>query len=249
MNPSPENSKASFGKKAKDYEKHAFVQSEAAAWLAEWLPMHACKTCLELGAGTGLLTNYLKNQFEHLECSDIEPAMVAICRSKFPTLTHRVRDAWAPQSDTGKWDLVTASSVLQWASNPQTVMQNWRKLLSPRGRILVGLFVEPSLPEMLEVTGGRSPLVWRDEDTWRSIFEAAGFSVVRMESKTQRYSYKSALELWKSVHGTGAAISQKLLPSQMIRFFRDYNAKYYNETGVYATWTSCRAELAIYSTP
>ena len=243
MNQRPASSKASFGKKAKDYEAHAFVQADAAEWLAEWIRPLECKNCLELGAGTGLLTRYLENRFEHLECSDIEPAMVEICRSKFPEATHSVRDAWAKQPDTGKWDLVAASSVLQWANDPKAVMQNWRELLSPNGRILAGLFVKPSLPEMSEVTGGKSPLIWRDIPAWKSIFEAAGLQIVRIESKTKRYSYKSGLDFWKSIHGTGASVSRKISPSQMIRFFRNYDSKFRDETGVYATWTFCRVEL------
>jgi malonyl-CoA O-methyltransferase len=238
-------SRASFGKKADSYDEHAFVQADAAEWLAEWIVALKCKSCLELGAGTGLLTRHLKGKFEHLECSDIEPTMVEFCRKKFPSATHSVRDAWAKQNDTGKWDLVTTSSVLQWANHPERVMQNWRELLRPNGRIVAGLFVKPSLPEMFEVTGGESPLIWRDIPTWNAIFESAGLKVERIEDKTTRYNYKSALDFWKSIHGIGAAVSRKISPSQMMRFFRNYESKFSDEDGVYATWTFCRVELKI----
>ncbi|MGK0176602.1 MAG: malonyl-CoA O-methyltransferase [Lentimonas sp.] len=245
MNRNPEHSRASFGKKAGNYEAHAFVQSDAAAWLAEWILPLKYTRCLELGAGTGLLTRHLEGKFEHLECSDIEPAMVALCQSKFPAVTHRVRDAWQKQPDTGKWDLVTASSVLQWANDPKAVMQNWRELLRPDGKIIAGFFVKPSLPEMHEVTGGKSPLIWRDVPTWKAIFESTGLQVERIEDKTTRYYYKSALDFWKSIHGTGAAVSRKISPSQMMRFFRDYESKFCDKDGVYATWTFCRVELML----
>ena len=245
MNRKPETSKTSFREKVSSYEKHAFVQSDAAAWLAEWIVPLRCKRCLELGAGTGLLTHYLESKFEYLECSDIEPLMVEFCRKKYPTVTHRVRDAWKKQPDAGEWDLVTTSSVLQWANDPEEVMQNWRELLKPNGRIIAGFFIKPSLPEMFEVTGGKSPLIWRDVPTWKTIFKSAGLTIERMEARTTSYTYKSALDFWKSIHGIGATVSRKISPSQMMRFFRNYESKFSDKDGVYATWTFCRVELTI----
>lgn len=245
MNHNPKSSRASFGKKASSYEAHAFVQSDAASWLAEWILSFDCKRCLELGAGTGLLTRYLDGKFEHLECSDIEPSMVALCREKFPSAIHSIRDAWSKQQDTGKWDLVTASSLLQWAKNPETVIRNWSELLSPNGRIISGLFIKPSLPEMQQVTGGQTPIIWRDISDWKAIFDSVGIKTQRIEKKTTRYYYKSALDFWKSIHGTGTAVSRKILPSQMMRFFRNYESQFRDEKGVYATWTFCRVELIV----
>lgn len=244
MSHKPQPRRHSFGQKVNSYEQHAFVQSDAAAWLSEWISSLKCNSCLELGAGTGLLTQYLKDNFEYLECTDIEPSMVEFCRNKFPNIIHRVRDAWALQPDAGKWDLVTTSSVLQWANDPVTVMRNWGQLLKPDGRIIAGLFVEPSLPEMFEVTGGKSPLIWRDVPTWKALFESAGLTVKRIEAKTIRFHYKSALALWKSIHGIGASVSRKIPPSQMMRFFRNYESKFQDKKGIYATWTFCRVELA-----
>ena len=239
------NAAASFGEKASSYEAHAFVQTHAAEWMAQWMPTETAGTrCLEFGAGTGLLTRHLVDRFEHLECSDIEPSMVDICKVNYPTATHCVRDAWAEHAaDAGQWGLIAASSVLQWAKEPERVMANWRKLLKPDGRILAGFFIEPSLPEMFAVTGGEGPLIWRDAEAWQAVFESADLEVVRMESDTRRYHYPSALDFWKSIHSTGTAVSRKISPSQMMRFFRDYELQFRDAKGVYATWTFCRVEL------
>jgi malonyl-CoA O-methyltransferase len=238
------NAAASFGKKASSYEQHAFVQTHAAEWLAQWMPTDTEDTrCLEFGAGTGLLTRHLVDQFEHLECSDIEPEMVEICKANHPAATHSVRDAWAAHPDTEQWDLIAASSVLQWAKEPHLAMKNWRQLLKRDGRIIAGFFIQPSLPEMFEVTGGESPLIWRDAEAWQAVFESADLEVVRMGSDTRRYHYPSALDFWKSIHSTGTAVSRKISPSQMMRFFRDYELQFRDAKGVYATWTFCRVEL------
>jgi len=245
MTPRNANAAASFGEKASSYEAHAFVQTRAAQWLAQWLPSATdAGRCLEFGAGTGLLTRHLVDQVEHLESSDIEPAMVEICQEKYPSATHCVRDAWAAQpEDRGQWDLIAASSVLQWAKEPVQVMQHWRELLKSDGRILAGFFIEPSLPEMFAVTGGDSPLIWRNDEAWRAVFASAELEIVRMETDERRYHYPSALDFWKSLHSTGTAVSRKISPSQMMRFFRDYELQFRDAQGVYATWTLCRVEL------
>ena len=235
---------AAFGKKVDSYEAHAMVQDHAADWLAQWLPSEAeCSNCLELGAGTGLFTRHLAGRYAHIEASDIEPAMVAMCREKFPAVAHNLRDAWTTQHDAGLWDLVASSSLLQWAQNTTEVMQHWRKLIKGNGRIIVGFFIEPSLPEMLQVTGGNSPLVWRDADTWEQTFRTAGLVPVRIETNSKRYYYPSALDFWKSIHSTGTTVARRISPSQMMRFFRDYELQFRDAAGVYATWTFCRAEL------
>lgn len=244
MLPNKSNSSAAFGKKVSSYEAHAFVQAHAADWLAQWLPQERKPArCLEFGSGTGLLTRHLHRQFDHLEASDIEPGMVELCRKKFPHVTHSVRDAWTEQEEIEHWDIVATSSVLQWASKPQIVMNNWRKLLKTNGRILAGFFIHPSLPELLTVTGVGSPLKWRNATDWEKIFHTAGFEIVRMEEDTRRYHYDTALDFWKSLHGTGTAVSRKIPPSQMMRFFREYELQFRDAKGVYATWTFCRAEL------
>lgn len=241
------NAAASFREKAKSYEAHALVQAHAAEWLSQWIPTETDGSrCLEFGAGTGLLTRHLMEQFRHLECSDIEPAMVELCREKFPAATHSVRDAWAAHADTAQWNLITASSVLQWAKEPESVMANWRKLLKPDGRIIVGFFIQPSLPEMSAVIGDESPLVWRDAEEWQAVFDASGLEVVRMESDTRRYHYSSALEFWKSLHSTGTTVSRKISPGQLMRFFKDYELRFSDHKGVYATWTFCRVKLKNY---
>lgn len=235
---------AAFGKKAGTYEAHAIVQDHAADWLAQWLPEQAqCQNCLELGAGTGLFTRHLADRYPHVEASDIEPAMVAMCQQKYPQAAHNLRDAWTTQYDAGLWDLVTSSSLLQWATNPIEVMQHWRKLIKQDGRIIVGFFVEPSLPEMQQVTGGNSPLVWRDVETWEQIFRSAGLRAVRIETEAKRYHYPRALDFWKSIHSTGTTVARRISPSQMMRFFRDYELQFRDAEGVFATWTFCRAEL------
>lgn len=238
-------SPAAFGKKADTYDRHAKVQRDAAAWLAEWLPKNCgSESCLEFGCGTGLFTRHLIDHFVHVEATDLESKMVAKCRQALPEVHYKVRDAWSAQADQGSWDFVASSSLLQWAEDPVKTLQHWSNLLYPNQRMLLGFFIEPSLPEMNQVIGSEhSPVHWRSHDNWHAIFKSAELDLLRTECRTERYEYESALHFWKSLHGTGAAVSQHLRPSQMIKFFQEYDTAFKCNVGVYATWTFCRAEL------
>lgn len=245
MKPISSSQYAAFGRKAASYEAYAKVQKDAAQWLLEWLPEEAHESsCLEFGAGTGLLTQHLPSRFGRVEASDIEAEMLHVCQERVHGIEHRIRDAWSEQEDPATWDYVVSSSLLQWALEPVKSLRNWRALLKEDGRIVIGFFVEPSLTEMLQVLNAGGPVRWRKPEEWQRIFEQAGFQIVRMEAQSHRYNYDNALHLWKSLHGTGATVSQRMKPSEMLRFFRDYESQFKSETkGVYATWTFCRVEL------
>jgi malonyl-CoA O-methyltransferase len=244
MKPLSSSEYAAFGRKAASYESYAFVQKEVAQWTAEWLPEKAlAANCLEFGAGTGLLSQYLATRFGKVEASDLEAEMLHVCQERIHGVHHSIRDAWAEQDDPAHWDYVVSSSLLQWARDPVTSLSHWRALLKDNGRIVVGFFLEPSLTEMIEVMNEQGPVEWRKSAIWQDIFERSGFEIVRMETKTSRYNYDSAMHFWKSLHATGATVSQRMKPSAMLRFFRDYDAQFKDEYGVYATWTSCRVEL------
>lgn len=247
MNSYEINSMAAFHRKAQSYDEHAIVQKDAAAWLAEWLPetSHPGR-CLELGAGTGIFTEYLPGRFEHLEVSDASDKMLEVCNQRVPGIPQSTRDAWSKANDPSNWDYLTSSSLLQWAPDPIDCLQNWKAMLKRNGRILLGFFAEPSLPEMIDILDGKSPIDWYKKSAWQKHFTQSGLTVERIEIDTRQYTYESPLHFWKSLHGTGATVSQRLAPSQMLKLFREYEKSYaHADGGVYATWTFCRAELSL----
>jgi malonyl-CoA O-methyltransferase len=244
MNPLSSSKYAAFGRKAASYDAHAFVQKDVAQWTAEWLPSAAADgTCLEFGAGTGLLTQHLCNRFGRVVASDLEAEMLHVCQERVHGVEHCIRDAWAEQVDDSSWDYIVSSSLLQWARDPIDSLINWRALLNDSGRMILGFFIAPSLVEMIQAMDDQGPVEWRELSQWQDIFQQSALEVVRIESKTNRYHYESALHFWKSLHGAGATVSQRMKPSAMLRFFRDYDAQFEDENGVYATWTFCRVEL------
>ena len=234
-----------FARKAGSYAAHAGVQADAAQWLAEWLPNKPSNaSCLELGAGTGIFSKHLANRFRKIESTDISPEMLEHCRERLPEATCRVLDAWAaPKWNEPQWDTICSSSLLQWTPSPVETLQNWSQRLEADGRLLLGFFVAPSLPELDQVLNGNSPVQWRSPEEWQDAMHTAGLHIQRMESQTHRYHHRTALEFWRSLHGTGCNVSRRLSTGTLRRLLREYEAKFTTKSGVAATWTFFRVEL------
>jgi len=233
-----------FDRKAASYDTHAHVQRDTAAWVAEWLPAPGTfSNCLELGAGTGNFTRHLATRFAHLEASDHAPAMIIQGRQTFPAVTWSQRDAWAAPEHPASVDFIASCSLLQWATDPVTVLARWRSLLVPGGRQLSGIYIAPSLPEFGILLPEQRPFDWRTAQTWRDCFTAAGFKVTRLESRTREYIYHDARALLRQLHGTGATVRSAPLPvGQLKNFLRRYDEIHRRPGGVLATWTFCRLE-------
>jgi SAM-dependent methyltransferase len=230
----------SFGRAASDYGRHAFVQTAMAAWLAEWLPTDRRGQALEMGAGTGGFTRHLLPWRGRLVASDLAPAMWAVGRTAFPQIEWREMAAETP--DRGPWDWIFSSAMLQWVAQPGGLFAAWNDRLAPGGRVLGGLFVADSLPELNNLLGDESPIEWRTVDHWRRYLEEGGFRIVRDSSVPRTFFYPSAIALLRSVHGVGAAPVRRIAPGRLRRLLQDYEKRHAVVGGVSATWTFYRFE-------
>ncbi len=230
----------SFDRAATAYEKHARVQRALVDWLAEWLPAERTGRALEAGAGPGLFTRKLAGWPGGVTATDISAAMCAAGRVAVPQAEWRVMAAEEPL--TGPWHWIFSSGMLQWARSPEQVFAAWRAQLAPGGRVLAGLFAAESLPELRKLSGGEDPLTWRPPSAWRVSLAQAGLKILRDDSEPRVFVYESAREFLRTLHGVGAAPSQRFAPGRMRQLLRDYEARFSVTGGVRATWTFYRFE-------
>lgn len=231
---------ATFDRAAARYRDHAQVQREMAAWLAEWLPEIRRGRALEIGAGSGLFTERLVPWHGAVVATDLSPAMCAAGRENVPGVTWAVMPAEAPEGRG--WEWIFSSSMLQWAGNPAAMLAGWRDRLAPGGRILAGLYVAETLPEVRAVTGRDGPVCWRTSDAWRGAIGAAGLSLRRDDVDRRVFHHASALALWRSLHAVGGAPTARTSPGRLRDWVREYDRRFRTPAGVPATWTFYRFE-------
>ncbi|KDE20986.1 dethiobiotin synthase [Acetobacter aceti 1023] len=167
---------------AEKYDQAATAQRIAACTLfrriqtslAEKKPLRI----LEIGCGTGLLTEYLCTNWPDAEilATDFAPNMLARTKSRLgERVFYHLMDAAAPDV-SGPFDLICGNLVLQWLPEPAKVLQNLARLLAPGGvlavsTVLDGTFAEwqqacqqegeqagtPVYPKLAEVQNWRLP--------------------------------------------------------------------------------------------
>lgn len=119
-----------FGRRAEIYDEKAQLQKNVAKKLASFLPKSSYENILEIGCGTGFMTEYLANVYPDAQkhITDLSPEMVELCAEKFkdtPNMTFGVLDGQAKKIAKG-YDLVVSSMCVQWFDAPNDVLKEWK---------------------------------------------------------------------------------------------------------------------------
>jgi ubiquinone/menaquinone biosynthesis C-methylase UbiE len=222
------------------------VQKDLARWASSWLEADLKnRSVLEWGAGTGNFTSEILAR-QPKECMAIDRAqpMVVIGKQRYPTANWKVLDL-EKKPPLGQVDRIYSSSLLQWMDNPLETLKYLRTLLNPNGRMLHGIFVSETLPELYSCAPLLKTLVWRSALEWKNFFTQAGFQVVRLEEGRRAYTYSSVMDFLKSLHATGVTCGPQLSFSATKQLLKNYAATYRVESRrqcVQATWTFLRIE-------
>ncbi|MEY4388176.1 MAG: Malonyl-[acyl-carrier protein] O-methyltransferase [Verrucomicrobiota bacterium] len=216
---------------AHTYDEHAGPQRFFAERVAHFIGAKSTENILELGAGTGALTQALKGSF--VLATDASPAMIER-GSQFVPLAHwSVLDAFSePLPVAG---LQVSSGLLHWANDPSAMLATWKTFLMPGGRMVHAVPCEPCLKEWRALVP-ESPVPWRDEAEWLKIFERAGLRVTRSQSWTHQAVCSSALEMVRGFHRTGVTGRVRVGPGRLRHALREYDVQHRVPGGVQATW-------------
>lgn len=141
---------------ARDYDAHARVQRVVATKLADRiaaLPLPDAPRVLEIGSGTGFLTEALLDRGLTGEwlVTDLAPGMVARCRTKLGDragLTFAVLDGeCGPRPDAAPFDLICASLAFQWFADLEAAVARLVQWLAPGGHLVFTTLGAGTFPE------------------------------------------------------------------------------------------------------
>ncbi len=231
-----------FNRHAHEYDRHALVQERMADQLIELLVAHAehaatpVRTVLEIGCGTGRLTERLLQVFPNAEVTALD-----LCENMIDQATHRlaasrvagrqirwiVADAeqWPLSSASDKFDLIISNATFQWFNQVEQTMAAYVARLSAEGTLAFATFLPNTFCEMHDafvraadkqgIPRTRYGQTFLAAEQWRAMLEKSGGQWQWREQQYLLYydTVRAFLDSVKRV-GAGNAIAQTSDESQ-----------------------------------
>lgn len=116
-------------------DRHSFVWKNSAD-LADMLDAQPGERILDLGCGTGHLTDRIAASGAHVVGIDSSPSMIAMARQNFPKLRFHVADAREFQFEV-PFDAVFSNAALHWVREAPRAVECMARALKPGGRLIL----------------------------------------------------------------------------------------------------------------
>ena len=206
---------------------------------------------LDVGSGTGLLTEMVSERFPdaHIDSIDIAADLVEMARLRFEDnelVDCTVGDVMGMTGVT-RYPLIVSSSSLHWIQPLPELFEKLADMLLPGGSLAFGMMVAGTLAELRESRIRVAPdKAFGSLPTAEDValaWEGADLQCIEHEVETRHADYSSASEFLQVIHRvgvTGGAVSSAGTPltrSELRELVKDYEHHYSVETGgVYASY-------------
>jgi trans-aconitate methyltransferase len=131
-------------------QKHAFVYQFGENVL-EVLDAKAGEHILDIGCGTGYLTQQIQNAGAIVKGTDYSANMIAQAKVSYPNVNFEVADA-GNFDEAEKYDAVFSNAALHWIKNQDGMMQSVYKSLKPGGRFVAEMGGKGNVGKLIAAT-------------------------------------------------------------------------------------------------
>jgi malonyl-CoA O-methyltransferase len=208
-----------FSRAAREYDALAKVQLDIALDAQVMLPAYSA-LLLDIGCGTGRITQQLKRRSEQLLAMDLAFGML----QHASTNTHLYLDkpiTWL-QGDAEQLplkshsvDTIFSSMVLQWCAHPERVLSELSRVLVPKGQAVLAIMTAGSFTELSQswakIDKNRHVNEFHSSQTWLQAALKVGLQV-DIKSHCYQTWHPNIRHMFASIKGIGANI---LLDTQL----------------------------------
>lgn len=243
---------ARFAAAAQTYNMESKVQRTVAEKLAaSMLPSEEIDSVLEIGCGTGFLTELLKRRFPRalIYAVDIARPMIDSARERIGEcgrIRWHVADARQFRADR-EFPLIVSSSALHWMPPASETIKRLAGMLEPGGNLVFALMVKGTLEELHAARtrlfpGKTAPVCLPDEEEVLEAIAAAGLTARNCRREVLPQSYDSAHGLLRSLNrqgvtGTANGGCRLLNRTELRKLIQYYDQRFSApEGGVIATY-------------
>jgi len=234
----PELVERNFSRHPKYYDANAGIQKMVAANLADLISAsiaaQSVSSALEIGCGTGFLTESLFRAFPAAEftVTDISPAMLAYCERSTANLADglgvsanfAVFDA-SSDSLEGTFDLVASSLAFQWVENFSGLTRRLRSIVATGGVLAFATLAEGTFDSISRIFSEHGldfpiPKLPKQEELKNSLTD---FTVREFRVETMREDFGTTIEFLRHLRGVGAgnATEKRLSTARFAKFLRE----------------------------
>ena len=234
MNPDKHRLRHNFGRQAAQYDRYALVQRRLAEQLVQSLAQQPGKFAriLEIGCGTGYLTELLRQAFPDalITAIDLAPAALQAARTR---LVAAEGIEWlaadGEQVVPGQFDLITASSVFQWFTQARQACRLYWEHLNPGGLLAfttLGPLTFQELAASFSHAGARFPELtlplipaqnFAPGQEWAGFMQQAGFANITLQEELWLEGYPDLWAFLRAVRGMGATSTRPVfLPRRLL---------------------------------
>ena len=236
MQINPKIIKNQFEKSMEKYNDNAIVQKITAEKLVQNLAeiQNNFQNILELGSGTGLLTEELvkKVTYKNYYANDLTEKSKKYLSQIIPEFTFICGNA-QKITLSKKMDLIISNAMFQWCSNLEKLRLHLEKIIQKDGILAFSTFSPENYREIRALCG--ISLEYKPLDELKKIF-SNGFEIIYTEEFEYKMEFTNPLELLAHMKNTGVnSLTMKHWTFKEVKeFCEKYKSKYPELTLTYS---------------